>query len=78
MPCNELYTLFPMTNERNGKPSNQSFDMKYKLYSCVKSVIYENKDAAESQKEFIDKYGCCGVCQKHHSVEEVNGDKSND
>lgn len=70
-----------LKNKKSTKMTNDSqniTDMKYKLHSCVRSVIYENKDSAESQKEFIDKYGCCGVCQKSHFVEEVNGDKSND
>ena len=50
-------------------------NLKFTLYSCVKSVVYEKKQDAEAQKQFIDKYGCCGVCNKHHSIEELKTTK---
>ena len=47
----------------------------YTLRSCIKSIDYSTRQLAESAKDFIDKYGCCGVCGKKHFIQEI---KSND
>jgi hypothetical protein len=53
-------------------------DIKYRLDSCITSVVYDKKEDAESQKQFIDKYSCCGACIQNHSIKEIEGNESND
>jgi len=48
---------------------------KYKLNSCITSVVYDKKETAEKQKQWLDQNGCCGVCNKYHTIEEIKDSK---
>ena len=48
---------------------------KYILDSCITSVVYEKKEIAEAKKQWLDKYGCCGVCNKMHTIKEIKSDE---